>query len=65
MKKAALYARVSSDLQKKERTIESQIAALKTQIRGMPRCAQSIAFQRSAATKRSLRSPFAATMHNL
>jgi site-specific DNA recombinase len=33
MKKAALYARVSSDLQKKERTIESQIAVLRTQIK--------------------------------
>ena len=33
MKKAALYARVSSDLQKKERTIESQIAVLKSQIK--------------------------------
>ena len=32
MKKAVLYARVSSDLQKKERTIESQITALKSQI---------------------------------
>lgn len=32
MKKAALYARVSSDLQQKERTIESQIAELKQQI---------------------------------
>ena len=32
MKKAVLYARVSSDLQKKERTIESQITALKNQI---------------------------------
>jgi DNA invertase Pin-like site-specific DNA recombinase len=33
MKKAVLYARVSSDLQKKERTIESQIAVLKSQIK--------------------------------
>jgi DNA invertase Pin-like site-specific DNA recombinase len=33
MKKAVLYARVSSDLQKKERTIESQIAVLKAQIK--------------------------------
>jgi DNA invertase Pin-like site-specific DNA recombinase len=33
MKKAALYARVSSDLQKRERTIESQIAVLKSQIK--------------------------------
>lgn len=32
MKKAAFYARVSSDLQKKERTIESQIDALRKQI---------------------------------
>ena len=32
MKNAVLYARVSSDLQKKERTIESQIIALKSQI---------------------------------
>lgn len=32
MKKAALYARVSSDLQQKERSIESQIAELKRQI---------------------------------
>ncbi len=32
MKKAALYARVSSDLQRKEKTIESQIVALKRQI---------------------------------
>src|SRR5262245_38868558 len=32
MKKAALYARVSSDLQKKERTIESQVVELKKQI---------------------------------
>jgi site-specific DNA recombinase len=31
--KAVLYARVSSDLQKKERTIESQITELKGQIR--------------------------------
>jgi site-specific DNA recombinase len=29
MKKAVLYARVSSDLQKKERAIDSQIVALK------------------------------------
>ena len=33
MKKAVLYARVSSDLQKKERTIESQITELKGQIK--------------------------------
>lgn len=32
MKKAVLYARVSSDLQKKEKTIESQVAELKKQI---------------------------------
>lgn len=32
MKKAVLYARVSSDLQQKERSIESQIAELKKQI---------------------------------
>jgi hypothetical protein len=32
MKKAALYARVSSEGQKNERTIESQIAELKRQI---------------------------------
>lgn len=32
MKKAALYARVSSDLQKKEKTIESQILELKKQM---------------------------------
>jgi site-specific DNA recombinase len=32
MKKAVLYARVSSDLQKKERTIESQVVELKKQI---------------------------------
>lgn len=32
MKKAVFYARVSSDLQKKERTIESQIDALRKQI---------------------------------
>jgi site-specific DNA recombinase len=32
MKKAVLYARVSSDLQQKERTIESQIAELKKQV---------------------------------
>ena len=32
MKKAVLYARVSSELQQKERTIESQIAELKRQI---------------------------------
>lgn len=32
MKKAVLYARVSSDLQKKEKTIESQIVELKKQI---------------------------------
>lgn len=32
MKKAALYARVSSDLQRKEKTIESQLAELKKQI---------------------------------
>lgn len=32
MKKAAFYARVSSDLQRKERTIESQIDGLKKQI---------------------------------
>ena len=32
MKKAVLYARVSSDLQRKERTIDSQIIALKKQI---------------------------------
>lgn len=32
MKKAALYARVSSDLQKKEKTIDSQIVELKRQI---------------------------------
>jgi len=32
MKKAALYARVSSDTQKNEGTIESQIAELKRQI---------------------------------
>src|SRR5262245_47129666 len=32
MKKAVLYARVSSDVQKKERTIESQIIELKSQI---------------------------------
>lgn len=34
MKKAALYARVSSDLQKKEKTIDSQILELKRQILG-------------------------------
>jgi DNA invertase Pin-like site-specific DNA recombinase len=33
MKKAALYARVSSDVQKKERSIESQITELKSQIK--------------------------------
>jgi len=33
MKKAVLYARVSSDVQKKERTIESQITELKSQIK--------------------------------
>lgn len=33
MRKAALYARVSSDIQKKEGTIQSQIAELKRQIR--------------------------------
>ncbi|MBN1325547.1 recombinase family protein [Candidatus Falkowbacteria bacterium] len=33
MKKAVLYARVSSSMQEKERTIESQIAELKRQIR--------------------------------
>ena len=33
MKKAVLYARVSSALQEKERTIESQIAELKKQIK--------------------------------
>jgi DNA invertase Pin-like site-specific DNA recombinase len=33
MKKAVLYARVSSELQKKERTIESQITELKSQIK--------------------------------
>jgi site-specific DNA recombinase len=33
MNKAVLYARVSSDLQKKERTIESQIIELKSQIK--------------------------------
>jgi DNA invertase Pin-like site-specific DNA recombinase len=33
MKKAVLYARVSSDVQKKERTIESQITELKNQIK--------------------------------
>lgn len=33
MKKAVLYARVSSDAQQKERTIESQISELKRQIR--------------------------------
>jgi site-specific DNA recombinase len=32
MKKAVLYARVSSDLQKKERTIDSQVVELKKQI---------------------------------
>lgn len=32
MKRAALYARVSSDLQKKEKTIESQLVELKKQI---------------------------------
>jgi site-specific DNA recombinase len=32
MKKAALYARVSGDLQAKEETIESQVLALKKQI---------------------------------
>jgi len=32
MKKAVLYARVSSDLQRKEKTIESQIIALKKQV---------------------------------
>ena len=33
MRKAGLYARVSSDVQKKERTIESQITELKSQIK--------------------------------
>ena len=33
MKKAVLYARVNSDVQKKERTIESQITELKSQIK--------------------------------
>ena len=33
MKRAALYARVSGDLQAKEGTIESQVLALKKQIR--------------------------------
>ena len=32
MKRAALYTRVSSDTQKQERTIESQVAELKRQI---------------------------------
>lgn len=32
MRKAAIYARVSSDKQEKERTIESQIAELKRQV---------------------------------
>ena len=32
MKKAVLYARVSSDMQRQERTIESQIVELKKQI---------------------------------
>ena len=32
MKRAVFYARVSSDLQQKERTIESQVAELKKQI---------------------------------
>ncbi len=32
MKKAVLYARVSSDLQKKEHTIESQIVELRKQV---------------------------------
>jgi site-specific DNA recombinase len=32
MKKAALYARVSSEAQKQERTIDSQVAELKRQI---------------------------------
>ena len=32
MKKAAIYARVSSDRQKKDMTIESQIAELKKQV---------------------------------
>jgi DNA invertase Pin-like site-specific DNA recombinase len=32
MKKAALYARVSSDIQKQERTIESQLFELRKQI---------------------------------
>jgi DNA invertase Pin-like site-specific DNA recombinase len=32
MKRAALYARVSGDLQAKEGTIESQVLALKKQI---------------------------------
>jgi DNA invertase Pin-like site-specific DNA recombinase len=32
MKKAVLYARVSSDAQKQERTIESQVAELRKQI---------------------------------
>ena len=34
MKKAVLYARVSSDMQRQERTIESQIVELKKQIAG-------------------------------
>jgi DNA invertase Pin-like site-specific DNA recombinase len=33
MKKAVLYARVRSDLRKKERTIESQITELKSRIK--------------------------------
>lgn len=33
MKRAVFYARVSSSLQEKERTIESQIAELKRQIK--------------------------------
>jgi DNA invertase Pin-like site-specific DNA recombinase len=32
MKKAALYARVSSDIQRQERTIESQLFELRKQI---------------------------------
>ena len=34
MKKAVLYARVSSDLQRREKTVESQVEGLKKQIVG-------------------------------
>jgi predicted site-specific integrase-resolvase len=53
MKKAVLYARASSDLQKKEHTIESQITELRRQIKKSPLMALHTAAEGLGAPERS------------